>query len=385
MITIREVAREAGVSVGTVSNVLNDPTIVSPETCERVLQVMRQLNYRPSAIARSLATGRTRSFGLVVSNIFNPFTAGIVQGAGEIAREAGCSLLIACAEDDCQDVPQQVQVLQQHWVDGIFLATQPLPESVWRELRFGRTPVVIMDRDQPPVEEHASIIGFDWFMAGLQAAGHLISLGHRRIGFVGGIPGRSSSVQRERGFRKALAGAGIHLDEHLQRDGDYSTDSGRRCAEGLLDQPRDRRPTALVMGNDMMALGAYEAADLLGLSVPRDLSITGIDDNYFVTHMAPPLTTVHVPTRELGREGMRMLVSGAAGAQRVSLPTRLVTRQSTAAPPLETVWRDQSSSIHTVSAELSVPADAVARSQGNGRKERMTSKRTGAVTVPGKE
>ncbi|MCY3719761.1 MAG: substrate-binding domain-containing protein, partial [Anaerolineaceae bacterium] len=166
--------------------------------------------------------------------------------------------------------------------------------------------------------------------------------------------------------------AGIHLDERLQRDGDYSTDSGRRCAEDLLDQPRDRRPTALVMGNDMMALGAYEAADLLGLSVPHDLSITGIDDNFFVTHMAPPLTTVHVPTRELGREGMRMLVSGAAGAQRVSLPTRLVTRQSTAAPPPGPLWRDRSSSMHRASAELSVPADAMARSQGNGRKERLT-------------
>ncbi|MCY3908214.1 MAG: LacI family DNA-binding transcriptional regulator [Anaerolineaceae bacterium] len=361
MITIREVAREAGVSVGTVSNVLNDPSIVSPATCERVLRVMRQRNYRPSAIARSLATGRTRSFGLVVSNIFNPFTAGIVQGAGEIAREAGCSLLIACAEDDCQDVPRQVQVLQQHWVDGIFLATQPLPESVWRELRFGRTPVVIMDRDQPPLEEHASIIGFDWFMAGQQAAGHLIGLGHRRIGFVGGIPGRSSSVQREKGFRRAMAGAGIHLDERLQRDGDYSTDSGRRCAEDLLDQPRDMRPTALVMGNDMMALGAYEAADLLGLSVPHDLSITGIDDNYFVTHMAPPLTSVHVPTRELGREGMRMLVSGAAGAQRVSLPTRLVTRQSTAAPPQHPAQRDQSLSIHAASAGQPALTAAVAR------------------------
>lgn len=361
MTTIREVAREAGVSVGTVSNVLNDPAIVSPATCERVLQVMQQRNYRPSAIARSLSTGRTRTFGMVVTSIYNPFTAGIVQGAGEIAREAGCSLLIACARDDCMDVPHQVQMLQQQWVDGIFLATQPLPDVVWRELRFGRTPVVIMDRDQPPREEHASMVGFDWFMAGLQATRHLIDLGHRRIGYVGGIPGRSSSVQRENGFRQALAGAGMELDAGLLRDGDYSTESGRRCAMELLSLPAWERPGAIVMGNDMMALGACEAADVLGLAIPHDVSITGIDDNYFVAHMSPPLTTVHVPTLELGREGMRMLASGSAGAQRVSLPTRLVIRQSTAPPLSEAALRDQPLSMHAAPAGQPVLAAAAAR------------------------
>ena len=166
MTTIREVAREARVSVGTVSNVLNDPAIVSPETCERVLRIMRRRNYRPSAIARSLSTGRTRTFGLVVTGNHNPFFAGIVQGAGEVARETGCSLLIACAEDDCRDLPLQVQMLRQQWVDGIFLATQPLPEAAWRELHFGRTPVVIMDRGQLPRQAQASLVGFDWTMAG---------------------------------------------------------------------------------------------------------------------------------------------------------------------------------------------------------------------------
>ena len=361
MTTIREVAREAGVSVGTVSNVLNDPAIVSPETCERVLQVMRQRNYHPSAIARSLATGRTRTFGLVVTSIFNPFTAGIVQGAGEIVREAGCSLLIACAEDDCMDVPQQVQMLQQQWVDGIFLATQPLPDVAWRELHFGRTPVVIMDSGQPAREAQASMVGFDWYMAGSQAAQHLIDLGHRRIGFVGGIPGRSSSVQRENGFRHALAGANIVFDEALQRDGDYTTDGGRRCAAGLLQLAPEQRPTALVMGNDMMALGAYEAAEQLGLRIPRDISITGIDDNFFVAHTAPPLTTVHVPTLKLGREGMRMLVSGAAGAQRVSLPTRLVRRGSTAAPRQHSAQRDQPLHMYAVPVAPGALVTAVAR------------------------
>ena len=185
------------------------------------------------------------------------------------------------------------------------------------------------------------MVGFDWYMAGRQAAQHLIDFGHRRIGFIGGIPGRSSSVQREDGFRHALAGANIDFDEALQRDGDYTTLSGRRCAADLLRLTPEQRPTALVMGNDMMALGAYEAAEQLGLRIPRDISITGIDDNFFVSHTAPPLTTVHVPTLELGREGMRMLVSGAAGAQRVSLPTRLVRRASTAAPRQGAAQRDQ--------------------------------------------
>ena len=225
-------------------------------------------------------------------------------------------------------------MLRQQWVDGIFLATQPLPEAAWRELHFGRTPVVIMDRGQLPRQAQASLVGFDWTMAGHQAAQHLLALGHRRIGFVGGIPGRSS----RRPARERLSPGACRIGRRIRRGACTATATISRkvaafCAAELLRLPARERPTALVMGNDMMAPRRLRGRRATGPAHPRmTISITGIDDNFFAAHMAPPLTTVHVPTLELGREGMRMLVNGEAGAQRVSLPTRLVTRSSTAAP-----------------------------------------------------
>ena len=331
MTTIRQIAREAGVSVGTVSNVLNDPSVVSPATRERVLEVMRQHNYRPSAIARSLATGRTRTFGLIVTNIFNPFTAGLVQGASEAAREMGCSVLIVNATLEGLDVPGQVDTLVHQWVDGIFLASQPLPDAIYSQLPFGKTPVVIMDHGQTLPDNVVGLISFDWKLAGYQATKHLLDLGHCRIGYVGGIPGRSSTVLREEGYRLALEEAGISFDANLRLDGNYLTEGGLQCASALLQRPD--RPTALVMANDMMALGAYQAATKLGMHIPDDVSIVGIDDNYFGAYVSPPLTTVHVPTPELGRIGLQMLAHNTdvnISPQHVILPTELVVRQSTA-------------------------------------------------------
>lgn len=333
MPTLRDIAREAGVSVGTASNVLNDPNVVSSETRERVLAVMRSHNYRPSAVARSLSTGRTRTFGLIVSSIFNPFTAGLVQGASEAVRDMGRSLLVATTAYDGRDVPEQVDMLVHQWIDGIFLASQPLPETVYSQLGFGETPVVVMDHGQPLPGNVVGLVGFDWRGAGYQVTKHLIELGHQRIGYVGGIPARSSSALREEGYRQALAEAGISCDPELCLEGNYLTDSGLECARKLLQHPD--RPTALAMANDMMALGAYQAAAELGLRIPDDVSITGIDDNYFVAHISPPLTTVFVPTSKLGRVGIEILAETTGrdcGVRQVVLPVELVVRQSTAPP-----------------------------------------------------
>ena len=331
MATIREIAQEAAVSVGTVSNVLNAPTLVSAGTRERVLAVIRAHNYRPSAIARSLATGRTRTVGLIVSNILNPFTGGLVQGAGEAARDLGCSLLVASAAYDGSDVPDQVDALVRQWVDGIFVASQPLRDETYDHLDFGETPVVIMDYGQPLLDGVVGLVGFDWKGAGYQATHHLVELGHRRIGYVGGIPSRSSTLLREAGYRQALAEVDIPYDPTLHLSGDYLTESGFRCALELLQ--RSDRPSALAMGNDVMALGAYQAAAQLGMKIPDDVSIVGIDDNFFVAYVAPALTTVHIPTRELGRLGLEMLYARSetgANPQHAILPTSLVVRGSTA-------------------------------------------------------
>ena len=330
--TIRHIAREAGVSIGTVSNVLNNPEAVSEETRARVLEVMRRHDYRPSAIARSLKTRRTRIFGLIVSNIFNPFSAELVQGATEAAQRLGSRLLIASAAHDSHDVPDHVADLLDQWVDGIFLAAQPLPEGMLATLDFGKAPLVVMDHGQTPPANAVGLVGFDWQSAGYQATRHLVDLGHRRIGYVGGIPDRSSTTLREAGYRLALAEADIPYQPELHLAGDFLTESGYRCARQLLELPD--RPTALVLANDLMALGAYQAAAELGLRIPEDVSIVGMDDNFFVAYIHPALTTVHVPTRELGRIGLQFLAETPdpnTPVRRIVLPTALVVRRSTAA------------------------------------------------------
>jgi LacI family transcriptional regulator len=331
VVTIREVANEAGVSVGTVSNVLNNPDRVSTQTRERVLEAIRAHNYQPNAIARGLATRRTRTMGLVVSSIFNPFSAELVQGASEAARACGCSLLVASAAHDGSDVPEHINTLVRQWVDGILLASQPLPEGMLEQLRFGDTPLVIMDNGQQPPANTVGLVGFDWKSAGYQAAHHLLSLGHRRVGYVGGIPDRSSTALREEGYRLALSEAGIPYDPERHLAGDFLTGSGYECSLRLLrlSQP----PTGLVMANDMMALGAYQAAMELGLRIPQDLSVVGMDDVFFVSYISPALTTIHVPTRELGRIGLQMLSEtpdASTPLRRVTLPTALTLRRSTA-------------------------------------------------------
>ena len=335
MATIKEIAQEAGISVGTVSNVLNDPSVVSKETLERVLEVMHKHDYRPSAIARSLATGRTGTYGLIVSSILNPFTGGLVQGASEAARDLGCGLLMTPAAHDGRDVPTHFDTLIHQWVDGIFLASQPLASETYRQLEFGSTPVVIMDavfdNGHQEMDNIIGLVGFDWEQAGYLAAKHLIDLGHQRIAYVGGIRGRSSTVLRENGVKRAFVEAGLPYDPCLRVEGNYLVESGFQCSLELLERPDP--PTALVMANDMMALGAYQAAAQLGLSIPEDVSVVGIDDNFFVAYLAPPLTTVRVPSRELGRLGLNMLLKSpdiGPAPQRLLLPTSLIVRNSTA-------------------------------------------------------
>ena len=305
MVTIRHIAREAGVSVGTVSNVLNNSSFVSDETRERVLGIIRQHNYRPSAVARSLATRQTRLFGLIVSSIFNPFTGEMIEGASEAAHALRYSLLLASAAYDSHDVPEHVDTLLNQWVDGIFLACQPLPPGMFHTLKFLETPLVIMDHGQTPPKEAVGVVGFDWQSAGYLATHHLIALGHCCIGYVGGIPDRSSTMERETGHRRALAEAGLPYVADYHAAGDFLTEGGYQCAMHLLHL--DPRPTGIILANDLMALGAIQAATELGLRVPKDVSVVGMDDISFAAYAAPPLTTVRVPTRELGRIGLRIL------------------------------------------------------------------------------
>lgn len=334
MTNIRQIAREAGVSVGTVSNVLNNRTNVTNETRKRVLEVIQRYNYHPSAVARSLSTRQTGTLGLVVSNISNPFFSSLAQGAMQTAQKRGCGLLVLGTSHDAHDLPDQVEVLTRQWVDGILIATEPLPERALKNLGSGDTPLVLMDYPQPMGGRVVGLISFDWKTAGTLATYHLLDLGHRRIGFLGGIPEHPSSKLREEGYLDALVAGGVDVDTTLMRSGDYLARSGYTSAMALMKLSAP--PTAIVASNDLMALGALQAISELGLRVPNDISIVGMDDIPFAAFLAPPLTTVRAATHEAGRLGVEMLLDAPeadGAAQRVILPTELILRKSTQAVP----------------------------------------------------
>jgi LacI family transcriptional regulator len=333
MATIRQIAREAGVSVGTVSNVLNKNGNVTAETRERVLTVIRRHNYRPSTVARSLSTRRTGTLGLIISNISNPFSSELARGAIEMAQEAGHGLLVLGAAPDGLDLAEQVDTLVRQWVDGILITSEPLPAYKMRQLVCPETLLVMMDYEQPPHANVIGLIGFDWEAAGYAAAHHLLSLGHQRIGYIGGIFDHPSSRLRAIGFHRALAEAGAPVDPLLECSGNFLADGGYEAARVLLSLADP--PTGLITANDLMALGALQAIAEFGLRAPNDISLVGMDDIPYANFLSPPLTTVNLPSYRAGQIGIQMLLEMDelnTSVQRIVLPTHLVERSSTAAP-----------------------------------------------------
>ena len=332
MATIRQIAREAGVSVGTVSNVLNNNNNVALATRERVQMVIRRHNFRPSTVARSLSTHRTGMLGLIVSNISNPFSSELARGAIESAQRAGHGLLVLGAAADGLDLPTQVDTLVHQWVDGILITSEPLPEHKLNQLPCGNTPLFMMDCAQPPHPNVIGLISFDWEAAGYAAARHLLLLGHRRIGYIGGIADHPSSRLREQGVQRALSEAGVAIDPVLECSGNFLADGGYQAARLLLGLPEP--PTALITANDLMALGALQAIGESGLQAPNDISLVGMDDIPYANFLSPPLTTINLPSYRAGQIGIQMLLDAGqqnAALQRIVLPTRLVERSSTLA------------------------------------------------------
>ena len=331
MATIRQIAREAGVSVGTVSNVLNGNDNVALVTRERVRAVIQQHNYQPSNVARSLSTHRTGTLGLIVSNISNPFSSELARGAIETAQESGHGLLVLGAAPDGHDLPRQVDTLVRQWVDGILITSDPLPDNRLSQLACGDTPLVMMDYAQPPHRNVIGLINFDWEAAGYAATMHLRQRGHRRIGYIGGISDHPSSRLRALGYHKALTETGTLADTTLERAGNFLADGGHQAARTLLDLPDP--PTAIVTANDLMALGALQAITERGLRVPNDISLVGMDDIPYASFISPPLTTIHLSSYRAGQIGIQMLLAADrthATLQRIMLPTHLVERASTA-------------------------------------------------------
>jgi LacI family transcriptional regulator len=331
--TLRDVARIAGVHPGTVSRALNPATeaLVRDETVARVRQVAEELGYRPNPLARGLKTNRTFTVGVIVPDIQNPLFPPIIRGIDDRLGEAGYTPLIANTDNDPARERTDFEAMRARAVDGFITATARLDHELLDEIAALGVPLVLVNRG---LEDGSLPSATPDDRAGIRlAVEHLVGLGHRRIAHLAGPQGVSTGRRRYEGFRAAMGAAG--LDASLVRAGRAFTEpEGARLCEELL--AAGEPVTAIVAGNDLMALGCYDVFAARGIECPRELSVTGFNDMPFADRFAPPLTTVRIPHYDVGVAAAQLLLDLLDGSHDgpadVVLPVELVVRGSTAAP-----------------------------------------------------
>lgn len=328
-ITHRDVADRAGVSVATVSYVINHgPRPVSPEKRARVEEAVAALGYYPNALARSLRVQQTATVGLIVPNSANPFYAEVARELERGCADEGFLVLLCNSERDPTREARFVQMLRAKQVDGAVIIPHSDTASLLQPLLAAEIPVVILEHSIPGLH----CIAIDDLAGGRLATRHLIELGHTRIAIIRRRQISSLSMMRFDGYRLELERAGIALDDSLVVETGPFQNDGYAAMRELLE--RRPRPTAVVTHNDIMALGALRAIYDAGLSVPGDISVVGYDDIAAAPYLVPPLTTIRSPKMEMGRLAAQMVLKLARDPaslppQTVTLPVELVIRQST--------------------------------------------------------
>lgn len=345
--TIRDVAREAGVSVATVSRVLNGSGPVHEETRERIRAVARALRYVPDSAARSLITRRTETLGVVLPDLYGEFFSEVMRGLDQAARRRGYHVLVSSSHADRAEIEAAVGAMMGR-VDGLVVMAPDVDAAALAANLPESLPVVLLNSGQGGEEEGdvvgavAATIPFDVVdvdnYGGARAAvRHLLAQGHSRVAIIKGAERNHDARERLRGYRDALAGAGLEAPPRWEIAGDFTEGAGHEAARRVLKMRP--RPTALFAANDTMAIGALSALREAGARVPEDVAVVGFDDIPLARYMSPPLTSVHVDITRLGGRAVERLLEivadGAAGAEgrrsarrRETLPTTLVVRES---------------------------------------------------------
>jgi DNA-binding LacI/PurR family transcriptional regulator len=329
MVSIKDIARAAQVSHSTVSRALRDSPLVNAETRALIHRIAAEKGYTPSAVARSLVTRRTNTIGVVVTSIADPFVGEVVSGIEEFALGHSYSVLLATCRGDPDREVRAVRSLQERRVDGILVTASRVGELYREMLKETQAPIVLINNQH--AGEFAYHVSIDNPDGARQITRHLIGLGHRRIAYIGDRFGLHTEEERRSGHQESLEAAGIALDPALMASGDGGAESGLAAMRQLLDLHSP--PTAVFCYNDMQAFGAMRAVRERGLRVPADISVAGFDDLYLASYTDPPLTTIHQPTQEMGREAAEILVELVGGGNPTSRVKTgvLVARQSTAA------------------------------------------------------
>jgi LacI family transcriptional regulator len=308
MPNIYDVAARAKVSVATVSAVLNDSAFVSAGLRQRVVSAIRVLGYEPNLVARGLAKQRTQTLGMIVPDIANPFFPEVVRGAEDAARAGGYSLLIASSDNDLKDEEVYLRLFLAKRVDGVILTKAPgrMPKPLATAFAKAHVPIVLLARTVPGFT--ADVVEMDDHAAAHEAVTHLLRLGYRRVGLVGGLGGASTTKRRLDGYRAALRDAAVPIDRTLIVAGDFRVESGYRAGLELLKA----RPEAVFIANYLMSVGFMQALKQYRLRCPEDVAIVTCDDHAWLDAFSPRLTTVDFPKRELGEAAARLLIERVA-------------------------------------------------------------------------
>ncbi|MFC0844606.1 LacI family DNA-binding transcriptional regulator [Streptomyces noboritoensis] len=326
MASIKDVAARAGVSVATVSRVLNSHPSVSPEARARVLAAVDALGYRPNAVARSLRTDQTRTLGLIISDVLNPYFTELARSVEEEARALGYSVIIGNADERPELQDHHVRTLLDRRIDGLLVSPTDGGSPLMLDAARAGTPTVFVDRWIPGVD--VPVVRADGRAAIRDLVAHLYGLGHRRLAIIAGPAATTTGSERVEAFRDALREHRLALPEAYIGHGDFQADSGRRSTEAFLALPEP--PEVVFAADNLMALGALDAIRAHGLRVPHDIALAAFDDIPWFVHTDPPITAIAQPTGELGRAAVRALVDRIEGRppQSVTLPARLVVRSS---------------------------------------------------------
>lgn len=328
--TMREVARRAGVSLATVSRVLNNTQYISEDTRRRVLEVVNEVNYFKNVHARRLATGRSDLFGLVISEIANPFFPEIIRGFQAMAWNHGFDVLLCNTEYDRDRTQAVMRKLRESDVRGVAIVTASVEKSVTSELTAAGIPLVFFNAD--PAGMLVSNIGIDYERGVNKAIQHVVDLGHRSSSVIAGPADNPTAVTIKNALVSGLTARGLKPVCVLESN--YRVDSGASAVRGVLS--RTEIPTVIFCGNDLIAMGAMSALEEAGVKVPEDVSVIGIDDIFFAFLARPPLTTISVPREQLGVQAFealdRILKLKRRKGSNYMLETDLVVRKSTAPP-----------------------------------------------------
>lgn len=327
-VTINDIAKAANVSKATVSYVLNDKPGVSEKTRRKILQIIKELNYFPNAVARGLAGKTIGMLGLVIPDITDMFYASIIRGVEQAANSFHYTLNLCTTHADPEKEREVVDLFTSGRVDGLIVMTYHLQKDYLAALKERSIPFVFID--SPIEDESIYTVIVDNKKAGYTATEYLINAGHREIAFIHGSRDAWDNDYRFQGYCQALRDHGLVLRNHLIKTGDFQRFEGYQAAKGLLIS--SQRPTAIFAANDQMALGVLHAASELGLKIPEDLAVIGFDDIEAAALVDPALTTVSQPTLEMGKKAVELVVALINGKKplprKILLQTSLIERET---------------------------------------------------------